>query len=124
MIRRGYLLLEVSLGLSIGLVLLGIGGNGVAALLRAQRQAGPPATLVDLACDRLRRDLTAGAQAEEGALMAGGHRWTAEAGTVRRDGLPRAGLADLRWERDGRAWRVVALPAQGAPRTLRVEDPR
>lgn len=122
--RRAYTLWELSAGVAIGVMLLGVGSRAVTVLLRAQRDPGPPAALADLACDRLRQDLGRGALEDAGALRAGGHRWAVAGAAVTRDGLPQAGLRALRWERDGCAWRVVAMPVRGPERVLRVEDRR
>lgn len=118
--RAGFTVLEMAVGMAVGAMIVGLAGQGLSALLRAQRGSAVPGQAVDLVCDRLRRDLSAGAHVDGADLVAGGARWSP---APARDGRPCAGVRAIAWRRDGGAWEVVLTPEFGPPRTLRVVAP-
>lgn len=116
-VRRGYSLIEVAVQIGVVGMVLGLGHTLLVGLLKDAR---PPATaplLTDLACDRLRRDLSGGAQASHDALIVGGHRWTADG---HRDDAEVPGVRALAWRQDGATWLITVTPVSGVARVVAV----
>jgi hypothetical protein len=87
--RGGYTLVELMTTLWLLGVVLDIGLNVNAALMRTARTPGQPTMLVDLACDSLRRDLTGKTYISGDELIAGKAHWRLVAGCLTRNGVQR-----------------------------------
>ena len=116
-IRRGFTLIELMAHLTVLGLILGLGHTLLLEMMRSARPPTHAPLLVDLACDRLRRDLRAGAVEVEGGLIAGGHRWSQNG---QRDGADRPGIAALAWVQRDTTWIVTVTPQVGKPRFIEV----
>lgn len=79
---------------------------------------------VDLACERLRRDLRDGASSSGEVLQAGAVRWQVVEGRLRRDDVAGAAVKTLTWQHQDGRWVVTLTPLRGAVRTIAVTAPK
>jgi len=95
-------------------------GNETVVLLRTDHNEDSASLALDRACDRLRRDLAAGAATSGQALIAGGTPWELRDGHLARAGLAQVAIRSVDWRQDGDAWVATIAPRHGAVRTVRV----
>jgi len=102
MTRRGFTLIELLLSVSMMAVVLDIGITATGTMLRLSHAAAQPALRVDLACDALRRDLSAGGRIQGADLLAGKVRWHLAGAALLRDGVERLRVQGVTWQAQGR----------------------
>ncbi len=118
--RAGLTLMECLVYIS----LLGIVGEmSIDLMARIRPEPAGLGASVDLACERLRRDLRDGATTSGDILLAGAARWQVVEGRLRRDDVAGAAVKSVTWQHQDHRWVVTVTPLRGATRTIAVTAP-
>ncbi len=83
--RQGMTLIELMMSILVVTLVLDLGNTMLTELMRASKSAGQSSILVDLACDRLRRDLVSPSRLDGNDLITGQARWHLDGRTLMRD---------------------------------------
>jgi prepilin-type N-terminal cleavage/methylation domain-containing protein len=116
-VRRGFSLIEMTVQIVVIGMVLSLGHTLLVGMLKDARPARHTPLLTDLACDRLRRDLAAGATVDDQALLAGGQRWTTDG---QRNAQPIPGVRSMAWRQEGARWIITVTPPSGPVRIVAV----
>ncbi|MBA2482029.1 MAG: hypothetical protein H0V44_15295 [Planctomycetes bacterium] len=108
-------LLEMAISIAMVAFVLELGATALNQISKYARAEAQPARIIDLACDRLRRDLERGGRIHGGDLVAGGVRWRVVEGRLMRGAVRTCHVQSAEWTSDGRTIQVVLQPV-GLPR--------
>ena len=95
--RQGMSLIEVLVLIVVVTLVLDMGGTMLVSVRRSAQAVGQAPVLVDLACDRLRRELVAPARVEGSTLVTAQARWQLDGKILKRNGVTLCRIDSATW---------------------------
>lgn len=97
MSRRGFSLVEMLVSIVAVTLVLDVGGTMLVSMRRSAQADGQAPVLVDLACDRLRRELVTPARVEGTTLVTAQARWQLDGKILKRNGVTLCRIDSATW---------------------------